>query len=66
MSKLESIVTKEVERHGFRLITLERDGNDVMAFCRKGSFGNEVCFMFSIEDGRVYFVKMMEGEQDVN
>jgi len=62
MTKLENIVTKEVERHGFRLVSMERDGDDVMAFCRKGSFGEEKCFVFEIEDGRVYLIKTMEGE----
>jgi len=62
MTKLENMITKEVERHGFRLISMERDGDDVMAFCRKGSFGEEKCFVFEIEDGRVYLTKTMKGE----
>ena len=61
-SKVETAILKEVERHGYRLVSAERDGDDIMAFCRKGSFGKGMCFMFSIEDGRVYLIKTMEGE----
>jgi len=61
MTKLENIIGKEVERLGYRLISLERDGDDIMAFCRKGSFGREACLWFEIEDGKIYFVKDVSG-----
>ena len=57
MTKAERIVTREVERFGFRLISLERDGDDLLAMCQKGSFGRQACFMFTIEEGKIYFVK---------
>lgn len=57
MTKLEQVINFEVDMMGYRLISLERDGDDIMAFCRKGSFGREACFWFEIEDGRIYFVK---------
>ena len=61
MNKVEQIVTREVERLGYRLISLERDGDDIMAFCRKGSFGREACFWFEIDNGKIYFVKEVSG-----
>ena len=57
MTKLESMINRELDRMGYRLISLERDGDDVMAFCRKGSFGREACFWFEIDNGKIYFVK---------
>lgn len=57
MTKLEQIIDFEVFNMGYRLVSVERDGDDIMAFCRKGSFGREACFWFEIEDGKIYFVK---------
>lgn len=61
MTKLESMINRELDRMGYRLISLERDGDDVMVFCRKGSFGREACFWFEIDNGKIYFVKEVSG-----